>query len=192
VGAKILGPRTGRFERPGDFDGHSTPLQLIGTFLLWFGWCARMPPHPFPPPPASPRGPQIALKTPTMCRPPPPPSRYGFNPGSTLVIHGYAHTMARTAVTTTLSAAMGGLTGLLVKRCMPKKLGGSGLYDIGHTCNSLLGALVGITAGCATVHPWAAILIGIIAAFVYHAASYMTQKRTPTLTRTLTPMPPRT
>jgi Amt family ammonium transporter len=127
-----------------------------------------------------------------MCRPPPPPSRYGFNPGSTLVIHGYAHTMARTAVTTTLSAAMGGLTGLLVKRCMPKKLGGSGLYDIGHTCNSLLGALVGITAGCATVHPWAAILIGIIAAFVYHAASYMTQKRTPTLTRTLTPMPPRT
>jgi Amt family ammonium transporter len=100
--------------------------------------------------------------------------------------------MARTAVTTTLSAAMGGLTGLLVKRCMPKKLGGSGLYDIGHTCNSLLGALVGITAGCATVHPWAAILIGIIAAFVYHAASYMTQRRTPTLTRTLTPMPPRT
>jgi len=139
VGAKILGPRTGRFERPGDFDGHSTPLQLIGTFLLWFGW-------------------------------------YGFNPGSTLVIHGYAHTMARTAVTTTLSAAMGGLTGLLVKRCMPKKLGGSGLYDIGHTCNSLLGALVGITAGCATVHPWAAILIGIIAAFVYHAASCMMRK----------------
>jgi len=139
VGAKILGPRTGRFERPGDFDGHSTPLQLIGTFLLWFGW-------------------------------------YGFNPGSTLVIHGYAHTMARTAVTTTLSAAMGGLTGLLVKRCLPKKLGGSGFYDIGHTCNSLLGALVGITAGCATVHPWAAILIGIIAAFVYHGASCMMRK----------------
>jgi Amt family ammonium transporter len=139
VGAKILGPRTGRFERPGDFDGHSTPLQLIGTFLLWFGW-------------------------------------YGFNPGSTLVIHGYAHTMARTAVTTTLSAAMGGLTGLLVKRCLPEKLGGSGLYDIGHTCNSLLGALVGITAGCATVHPWAAIIIGIISAFVYHAASCMMRK----------------
>jgi len=139
VGAKILGPRTGRFERPGDFDGHSTPLQLIGTFLLWFGW-------------------------------------YGFNPGSTLVIHGYAHTMARTAVTTTLSAAMGGLTGLLVKRCLPAKLGGSGLYDIGHTCNSLLGALVGITAGCATVHPWAAIIIGILSAFVYHAASCMMRK----------------
>jgi len=139
VGAKILGPRTGRFDRPGDFDGHSTPLQLIGTFLLWFGW-------------------------------------YGFNPGSTLVIHGYAHTMARTAVTTTLSAALGGLTGLLVKRLLPGKLGGSGVYDIGHTCNSLLGALVGITAGCATVHPGAACLIGIIAAFVYHTASCMMRK----------------
>ena len=53
----------------------------------------------------------------------------------------------------------------------PNPKGGSGLYDVGHTCNSLLGGLVGITAGCSTVHPWAAILIGIISAFVYHAAS---------------------
>jgi len=134
VGAKILGPRLGRFTNPAAFDGHSTPLQLIGTFLLWFGW-------------------------------------YGFNPGSTLLVHDYSHTMARAAVTTTLSAALGGLTGLLIKRLLPPKLGGTGLFDIGHTCNSLLGALVGITAGCATVHPWASILIGIIAAFVYHTAS---------------------
>jgi len=134
VAAKVLGARLGRWEHPEEFEGHSTPLQLIGTFLLWFGW-------------------------------------YGFNPGSTLAIHGNGSTMARAAVTTTLSAAMGGLTGLMVKRLLPSSLGGTGLYDIGHTCNSLLGALVGITAGCATVHPWAAILIGIIAAFVYHAAS---------------------
>ena len=40
VGAAILGPRLGRWERPSDFEGHSTPLQVIGTFLLWFGWCA--------------------------------------------------------------------------------------------------------------------------------------------------------
>lgn len=139
VGAKVLGSRLGRWEHPEEFEGHSTPLQLIGTFLLWFGW-------------------------------------YGFNPGSTLAIHGNASTMARAAVTTTLSAAMGGLAGLLVKRLLPSSLGGTGLYDIGHTCNSLLGALVGITAGCATVHPWASILIGIIAAFVYHFASCMMRK----------------
>ena len=40
VGAKILGPRIGRWENPSGFEGHSTPLQVIGTFLLWFGWCA--------------------------------------------------------------------------------------------------------------------------------------------------------
>ena len=39
VGAKILGPRLGRFENPAAFEGHSTPLVIIGTFLLWFGWC---------------------------------------------------------------------------------------------------------------------------------------------------------
>jgi Amt family ammonium transporter len=139
VGAKILGPRLGRFENPAAFEGHSTPLQIIGTFLLWFGW-------------------------------------YGFNPGSTLGIHGYAGLMARSAVTTTLSAALGGLAGLAIKRLLPNKLGGTGVYDIGHTCNSLLGGLVGITAGCATVHPWASILIGIISAFVYHAASCMMRK----------------
>jgi len=139
VGAKILGPRLGRFETPEEFEGHSTPLQIIGTFLLWFGW-------------------------------------YGFNPGSTLMISGYGTTLARAAVTTTLSAALGGLTGLIIKRQLPSFLGGSGVYDVGHTCNSLLGALVGITAGCATVHPWAAVLIGIIAAFVYHAASCMMRK----------------
>jgi len=38
VGAAILGPRKGRFEDPSKFEGHSTPLQVIGTFLLWFGW----------------------------------------------------------------------------------------------------------------------------------------------------------
>jgi len=38
VGAKILGSRLGRWENPSEFEGHSTPLQLIGTFLLWFGW----------------------------------------------------------------------------------------------------------------------------------------------------------
>jgi len=136
VGAKILGPRIGRWENPSEFEGHSTPLQLIGTFLLWFGW-------------------------------------YGFNPGSTLAVHGYGDVMARAAVCTTLSAAMGGISGLFLKRFLPPALGGSGVYDIGHTCNSLLGALVGITAGCATVHPWAAIVIGVLAAGVYHAASCM-------------------
>jgi len=134
VAAAVLGPRRGRFEKPADFEGHSTPLQVIGTFLLWFGW-------------------------------------YGFNPGSTLMIQGSANVAARSTVTTTLAAAMGGVTGLFVKRALPPAMGGSGVYDIGHTCNSLLGGLVGITAGCSVVDPWAAIIIGFVSAFVYHGAS---------------------
>jgi len=139
VGAKVLGPRSGRFEDPAAFEGHSTPLQAIGTFLLWFGW-------------------------------------YGFNPGSTLLLHGASRDMARVAVTTTLSGSVAGITGLFVKKFMPSKLGGTGYYELGHTCNSLLGGLVGVTAGCASVHPSGAILIGFISAFVYHFMSCAVRK----------------
>lgn len=38
VGAWYLGPRTGRYERPGEFAPHSLPLAAIGVLLLWFGW----------------------------------------------------------------------------------------------------------------------------------------------------------
>jgi Amt family ammonium transporter len=139
VGAKILGPRLNRWSTPEMFEGHSTPLQVIGTFLLWFGW-------------------------------------YGFNPGSTLMLHGASNDAARATVTTTLAAATGGVTGLFLKAKLPSKLGGSGVYDIGHTCNSLLGGLVGITAGCQVTEPWSAIVIGFIAAFVYHGASCLMRK----------------
>lgn len=46
VAAIILGPRRGRFydedgnalETPTDFPAHSVALQILGTFILWFGW----------------------------------------------------------------------------------------------------------------------------------------------------------
>lgn len=141
AGAIALGPRIGRWASPEAFEGHSTPLQVIGTFLLWFGW-------------------------------------YGFNPGSTLMItpDGYARDAARATVTTTLAAGGGGLLGMLLKRFLPRGLGGSGLYDIGHTCNSILGGLVGITAGCSVTDPWAALLIGFISAIVYHGTSCLMRK----------------
>ena len=44
IGATVLGPRTGRFAADGRpnpaMRGHSAPLVVIGTFLLWVGWCA--------------------------------------------------------------------------------------------------------------------------------------------------------
>jgi Amt family ammonium transporter len=41
VGAKVCGVRTGRFdpEKADEFLPHSQPLIVLGTFILWFGWC---------------------------------------------------------------------------------------------------------------------------------------------------------
>ena len=46
IGAKILGPRIGKFERDANgnvikvnaFPGHNIPLGALGVFILWFGW----------------------------------------------------------------------------------------------------------------------------------------------------------
>ncbi len=46
IGAKILGPRIGKFDRDKDgkvtkvnaFPGHNLPLGCLGCFILWFGW----------------------------------------------------------------------------------------------------------------------------------------------------------
>merc|ERR1712070_159398 len=41
VGAKVCGIRLGRFdpEKADEFSPHSAPLIVLGTFILWFGWC---------------------------------------------------------------------------------------------------------------------------------------------------------
>lgn len=86
---------------------------------------------------------------------------YGFNPGSTLALSGgFAALAAKVAVTTTLAAAAGGVTATLVSKAR------SGVYDMGLTINGILGGLVAITAPCATVEPWAAIVIGAVGAAV--------------------------
>jgi Amt family ammonium transporter len=86
---------------------------------------------------------------------------YGFNPGSTLALSGgFAAVAARVAVTTTLAAAAGAVTATFASKAM------TGKYDMGFVVNGALGGLVGITAPCATVEPWAAIVIGAVAALV--------------------------
>jgi Amt family ammonium transporter len=41
VGAMVVGCRTGRFDpdKADEFLPHSQPLIVLGTFILWFGWC---------------------------------------------------------------------------------------------------------------------------------------------------------
>jgi len=97
---------------------------------------------------------------------------YGFNPGSTLGItpSGYGSIMARAAMCTTLSAAVGGITVVFFDRIFSKT------YDVGMVCNGILAGLVSITAGCACMLPWAAFLTGFIGAFVYYGASKLMVK----------------
>ncbi|MDD6810489.1 MAG: adenylate cyclase, partial [Lachnospiraceae bacterium] len=44
IGAKILGPRIGKFTKDGDkvtvnaFPGHNLPIGCLGVFILWLGW----------------------------------------------------------------------------------------------------------------------------------------------------------
>ena len=83
---------------------------------------------------------------------------YGFNAGSTLGLSGgFADLAARVAVTTTLAAGAGAATAMVISRLR------TGHSDLSLTLNGVLGGLVGITAGCATVEPWGAVVIGIVA-----------------------------
>ena len=84
---------------------------------------------------------------------------YGFNPGSTLgLTGGFAALAAKVAVNTTLAASAGAVA------CAFLSMWRTGKYDMGLTLNGALGGLVAITAPCAVVDPWAALVIGLIAA----------------------------
>lgn len=94
---------------------------------------------------------------------------YGFNPVSTLAF-SMMDIAARVAVTTTLSACAGGCTTLLIH------IACGNVPDVGPALNGILAGLVGITAPCVVVEPWAAAFIGMISAFVYYGSSQMLLK----------------
>jgi Amt family ammonium transporter len=84
---------------------------------------------------------------------------YGFNPGSTLSALDFTG-MGRVAANTTLAACSGGLVAMFWVYPRSKK------WDLGMSCNGLLGGLVAITAPCYWVSPLGALLIGAIAGIV--------------------------
>ncbi|MQC18020.1 MAG: ammonium transporter [Chloroflexi bacterium] len=86
---------------------------------------------------------------------------YGFNAGSTLGLSGgFYIDAARVAVTTTLAAGAGGFTAMAVSWLQ------HGKSDLSLTLNGILGGLVGITAGTATIEPFWAIVTGGIAGLI--------------------------
>merc|ERR1719359_1775471 len=132
VGAKIVGPRTGRFQQDVDqekFDAHNVAFIVLGTIILWFGW-------------------------------------YGFNCGSTLgMSESSGRLAAQVAMNTTLSPAISGLVVTFTMRFR------NGYWSAISMCGGILGGLVSITAGCGSVTPVSALIIGAIGVLVYMLAS---------------------
>lgn len=90
---------------------------------------------------------------------------FGFNAGSTMSVNdgffGYV------ALTTMLATAAGILSATFLSFAHKK------VADIPTIINGSLAALVAITAACAFVEPWAAVLIGILAAVATYYTSIL-------------------
>ncbi len=84
---------------------------------------------------------------------------YGFNPGSQLTFFGAANAEATTfiALTTTIAAAAGAVTAMVVAWILFKK------PDVTMALNGVLAGLVGITANCDRVTQGGALVIGAVA-----------------------------
>lgn len=98
---------------------------------------------------------------------------YGFNPGSTIQIttERLGDVASLVAVNTTLGAAAGTLSGLFTSTIVDERKTGVYQWDTTAAMNGCLTGLVAVTAGCATVEPWAGFVIGIVAGWVYLASS---------------------
>lgn len=80
---------------------------------------------------------------------------FGFNPGSTLGV-GDGSLIARVAINTNLAAAAGAISAMIVVWSLTRK------PDLSMIMNGALAGLVAVTAPCAFIDPWAAIVIGIV------------------------------
>jgi Amt family ammonium transporter len=98
---------------------------------------------------------------------------YGFNCGSTLSIYSdsnYARDAARVAVTTTLGGGSGALSMFVLTYLYDH------VWDMASVGNGVLAGLVSVTAGCATIDPWAAICTGLVGGCILNGASKLMVK----------------
>ena len=94
---------------------------------------------------------------------------FGFNPGSTFSAHQLR--IAVIAVNTNLAAAAGAAVALLLVFIKTKK------WDVGMMLNGCLAGLVAVTAPCAWIEAWAAVVIGAIAGILVVLSVYFWESR---------------
>ena len=85
---------------------------------------------------------------------------FGFNPGSTMAVVGYADAIGHIAVTTNTAAAAATISAALTAWLL------LGKPDLSMVINGTLAGLVAITAPCAFVTVGSALLIGLIAGII--------------------------
>src|SRR6478736_182928 len=96
---------------------------------------------------------------------------FGFNPGSTLSVDfGGVGFFAYVALNTNLAAAGGVLGAVATSWVVVKK------PDLSMMLNGAIAALVAITAACAFVAPWAAIVIGFVSGIIVVLGSRLVER----------------
>lgn len=92
---------------------------------------------------------------------------FGFNAGSTLA--GTDLRISVVATNTFIAAAAGATVMLFLTWAMTSYI------DVPYICNGALAGLVAITAPCAYVAPWAAVVIGVLAALIMRGAIWLVE-----------------
>lgn len=92
---------------------------------------------------------------------------FGFNGGSTLSMNS---DVPKILVNTNLAGAMGALASLAISKWISKR------PDVGQVMNGAIAGLVGITASCNILAPWAAALVGAGSGIVCSVVTYLLPK----------------
>jgi Amt family ammonium transporter len=92
---------------------------------------------------------------------------FGFNGGSVLAFdaNGASELTGKVIVNTIISAAAACVSTAVITYKL------DGYWNVEKSLNAIIGGLVGITAGCATVNPWHSVIIGFVSALVYLGAA---------------------
>jgi len=94
---------------------------------------------------------------------------FGFNPGSTLSV-GDGSLISLVAINTNLAAASGGILAMIMVWAF------AGKPDLSMALNGALAGLVAVTAPCAFISPWSAIVIGAVGGILVVLASLLLDK----------------
>lgn len=90
-----------------------------------------------------------------------------------LGVENFGVVAAHAAVSTALAGAAAGMTALFTNLYIEERRTGEPSFSLHMCMNGSLSGLVAITASCGVVEPWAAVVIGVVAGWIYIYTSQM-------------------